>query len=256
MKIGLLLANYNCFEYLEECLAPWIEYRKNYDVKIAIVDGRFKEFGGETQNSNDGSVELLEKYLSEGKIDFFEKLNEDKTEHGARNVGLNYLLNEGADVIISIGSDEKFTVEQIKRIFEYVKKEEFISVFRISYKNLTFSEKTYTLGFCPKRVFKTETNGYRLRAFRYDDDVEYSGKITRDIIKDDQLPQKTIPGISVLHETWLSNNRSKFKVEYQKKRWGENSCSFSWDYENNKLIWNKEFYKMMGQPIPEIFKDE
>lgn len=51
----------------------------------------------------------------------------------------------------------------------------------------------------------------------------------------------------VKHMTWLHSN-GKAKVEYQKKRWGEKGCSFSWDYKENKLTLNDSFYENKVKP--------
>lgn len=66
------MAVYNGIDYLEKCLAPWIEYRNKYPntLQIAVVDGRFIGFEGKTQNSSDGTLGLLNKYWDKGKVDF------------------------------------------------------------------------------------------------------------------------------------------------------------------------------------------
>ena len=50
-----------------------------------------------------------------------------------------------------------------------------------------------------------------------------------------------------LHYSWLNNDRSRKKVEYQKKR-GWNT-SFNWNYNKNCLEFNEEYYKNKEKPI-------
>ena len=55
----------------------------------------------------------------------------------------------------------------------------------------------------------------------------------------------------IRHYTWLNNERSKKKVEYQKARgW---TCSYEWDYNENKLKFNAEYYKKEKLPFPHVF---
>ena len=63
MKLGVIISVYNGMEFLEECLKDWISLKSKLDIQIAIVDCLFLNFKGETPNSNDGTVELLENYL-------------------------------------------------------------------------------------------------------------------------------------------------------------------------------------------------
>jgi hypothetical protein len=261
IKIGLLIANYNCGEYLQKCLEPWFQYKEKYNLKISVVDGRFKNFGGPTQNSNDGGLELLEKFHNEGKIDFLNKPNRDLEEFEARNIALKPLLESECNYICSWGTDELAKLEELESIFDYVNKKQDIAVFHINYKNLVFDNKSYTDGFCPRRIWKVESGGFRLKGFNYDDDCVYELAPTRALYQDVNMPTIKIPKnvAFIRHETWLSNERSKLKVEYQQKHFGPPKgagCSFKWNYIDNKLEWNLDYFHNTKQLIPEIFVDE
>lgn len=256
MKIGLVMAVYNGIDYLEKCLAPWIEYRNKYPntLFISCVDGRFKDFGGETQNSNDGTVQYLISQLNFNKIDYFQALLKDNSEHDARNYALSPLLINRCDYVISWGVDEIATLEQIEKIVSFIEKNEFIDVFRIKYRNFVFDKKTYTLGFSPKRVWKVNDNSLKLLEYRWDDDAAYKNLNTDAIILDDNLPTITIPSVEIDHFTWLDDERSKKKVEYQERHFGKNGCSFSWNYENNRLFFNREYFLKNNLTIPILYE--
>jgi len=58
----------------------------------------------------------------------------------------------------------------------------------------------------------------------------------------------------IKHMTWLHSN-GKAKVEYQKKRWGEEGCSYSWNYEKNILEFNEAFYAKNNLALPNLIKE-
>ena len=133
MKLGVIISVYNGIEFLEECLKDWISLKSKLDIKIAIVDCLFANFEGETPNSNDGTIELLEKYLQEGKVDFFEKLKPNLEENEARNIGIQYLLNEDVTHILTTAPDEIFKTKDIKYLFNFLKNDQEHPVFYINY---------------------------------------------------------------------------------------------------------------------------
>ena len=249
-KIGLILASWNDIKYLSSCLQTWINWREHNPLIIAVLDVCFQENG--RGDSTDGSVQLLRQLKHNNKIDFFEILPPGLREHEARNVALKYLLDQGCEIIISIGSDEIFKLSEITQIFNYVNKEEFIAVFKIHYKNYVGDENHYVLGFKPNRIWRVNYNNYKLSEFFFDDDVKFSGP--KGEITDKQLPVKVIPNVLIDHFTWLDNERSKSKILYQEKHFAPPvgfGCSYKW--ENGKVVINTEFYKKTGQTIPEIY---
>lgn len=246
-KIGLICALHNEINFIPQCLAPWIEYRKTNPLSIVCLDVCFAENG--EGNSTDGSVELLTKYQEEGKIDYFQPLWAGLKEHEARNVALKWLLNQGVDTILSIGIDEIFCIEEIEKIFNYVKKKQFVAVFKIRYKNYVGTKKTYVNGFTPNRIWRVNYNGYKLHELVWDDDVVYI-KNNEKVI-DRNLPTKIIPGIQVKHLTWLDGQRSKGKINYQNAHF-QTGCGYKWNEQTQSVEINYEFYKKTGQIPPEI----
>ena len=88
----------------------------------------------------------------------------------------------------------------------------------------------------------------RLDKMFWDNDVYYEGGIPQT-----KLPLLEIPRdvAHVKHLTWLSNEKSKKKYEYNLKHIGV--CSYKWDYDNDKLIFDEEYYK--DKEMPTIYED-
>ena len=248
-KIGLILAQNNEIKYLSDCLQNWISWREHNPLVIAVLDVCFQENSG--GNSTDGSIQLLKQYKHDNKIDFFEILPPGLKEHEARNVALKYLLDAGVEIVWLLGSDEIYSYEEINNAIKYVKKEEFITWFRIEFKNLVFDDKHYIKGFNPGRIFRTNQNKLKIKEMYYDDDFLYTDGINNIDYKNLSHKQIPIHLCNPLHYTWLDDDRSKKKWEYQIKRWGKNGCSFF--YENEKIVFNKEFYKKNNISLPEIY---
>lgn len=254
IKIGLVIATYDSIDFVEKCLAPWIEHRKNGNLLISIIDGRFLGFPGVTQNSNDGSLEILDSYLDDNKIDYLFKSSLDRSEHETRNLALGPLLElDECTHIISWGIDELINPKEINSLFSYIEKNPEIAVFSINYKNLIWDNQ-YLEGFCPRRVWATKIMDYTLQGFNYDDDCYYQSPDGTKI-QDIQLPGIKIPKnkLFVEHHTWNDLDRSIQKISYQNSRPGW-LCSF--EYKNGKIDFCEAYYKKHNIPKPEIFINE
>lgn len=248
MRLGVVVSVYNSINFLSEFLSPWIKARKELDIKIVFVDAKFKNFEGES-NSTDGTTEYLVEKLNCGLIDYYGHYFHDKEENEVRNIGINMLLQMGCSHILSSAPDEIFTIDQIKYIYNYIQKDEFIAYYRLNYKNYIGNKDTFIRGFCPKRIWKVNLTAYKLKGLRFDDDAEYQGAITRDIQPDDNFAQRVIPNVEINHYTWLNNETSRKKIEYQTKRgW---ICSYKW--KDGKVVFNPEYYK--DKPLPVVYHD-
>lgn len=264
VKIGLLLASYNDSDFLSECLSPWFELRKNFDIKIAICHGLFKEQKELGIPDNDvKSIKLLKEYKDKGLIDFLYIDKEDNNlgasynEAELRNIGLKFLLNQDIEWFWTIGSDEYYTKEQIMNIIQYIQADPFIFYYRIHHKNYTFSKNTYIDGFCPPRIWRNQGR-FKIKEFYWDDDILYIDKQNNTESSYQEKASQIVPKhiACIKHYTWLSDERGKQKVEYQEKHFkGGNGCSFKWDEKNNCLIWNEEYFKKSQMLIPQLFSD-
>lgn len=251
MKIGILGCGYACETYIDKVFAPWKEL-KNDNLIISCVSAQFKEY--EDLNihlDNKATENKLNQYLLDGTIHSLVVPNEAMDEATARNCALKYLLALKCDYIWLLDfADEVYTTKEIIKTINYIEQEPFITWFRIEFKNLVFSEKTYVDGFRPPRIFKVRNpNNFILNSFYYDNDVVYYNSEVSNSYKD--FSSLIIPKniCNPLHYTWLDNESSKNKIKYQEKRWGVNGCSFKWD---NRLKWNEEYYKKTNQPIPTL----
>jgi len=253
MKLGIIISVYNGIEFIEECLKDWISLKSELDIKIAIIDCLFANFEGNTPNSNDGTVELLEKYLKEKKIDFFQKLKPNLKENEARNVGIQYLLNEDVTHVITTAPDEIFTKKDIQKLFNYLKDDKEHALYFLNYKNYIGNKNSYILGFCPKRIWVTQFHNFLFNGLRFDDDGMFYDVYTKNILKDDMFPSAIVPDLQIKHYSWLDGETSKKKIEYQKSRgW---LCSYKID-ENNKISFNDEFYNQNPNiKVPKIYHD-
>lgn len=247
MKLGVLGSAFNCHDLLPRTLEPWIKAREKYDLKIAVSSIQFDSF---QDCDNSKTLEILGK----SNLDFYTATGHIKlSEAEARNQSLNELLKMGCSQIAIWDADELYSDKDIDGLFKFVSDEPFTAWFEIQFRNLTFSEQTYTRNFSPPRVFKVNYNGYKLKRFYYDNDVMYVDKDGREKSYKELVSQK-IPSKFCwpLHYSWLDNETSKMKVEYQKKRWGNDGCMFDWI--DDHLAWNEAFFKKTGISKPELFR--
>lgn len=262
MRIGLHFSGYECSEFIDKFLDPWLNYKKNNRENELIISAGhvcFKEFQemGFPVESKDGTCEMLAQKHKNGEIDYFSFTDAPLTEAEARTEILKPLLERDISCLVISAPDEIFDVNQITAALEYTKKDPFIQWYRLEYRNLVFSDKKYVKGFNPPRIF-FNNRGYKIVNFRADDEILYEKD--GQIIDYLQLPNKQIPFkiCAPLHYSWLDNKRSYDKQKYQSIRWDPpkgNGCSFKIN-ENGKLDWNLDFYKRIGQPVPEVYNLE
>ena len=44
MKIGIQILAYNCSNSFEKLIQPWVELKNQFDIKIWVGSGQFKEY--------------------------------------------------------------------------------------------------------------------------------------------------------------------------------------------------------------------
>lgn len=249
MKIGILGCFYDCAEYLDDVLAPWREVKRGseHEFVIASIHCRFKEYvkiGDEQQDDNETILKINE---HSNLIDapFFSAVPLMEAE--ARNIPLQYLQVSNTDVMWLLDGDEFYTVKEINDIVNYVIDNPDPYYYKINFKNYVFDEGQWIDGFNPNRIFHMNKNP-KLDKLYWDNDVYFEGGLGQNRFPLLEIPREVA---HVKHLTWLNDDRSKKKCEYHAKHFG--SCSYAWDYDNNKLIFNKEYYKNKEMPI--IHKD-
>lgn len=233
-------------ENINRCLNPWIQD----DIKIVATSCQFLKYNKE-DNSN--TVDILTKLVGQSKIlDFISK--DVEREHEARDMALQRLKKENVDSFVLLDSDEFYIKEEIDNIKSFVQRDSFITWFSINFKNLVFDGDHYIDGFCPPRIFRAKSsNGFRIKRVYWDNDICYEDTNGNEIDYK-QLSHKVIPKSLAfpLHETWLNNERSRKKVNYQNSHFGH--CGYKWNEQENKLEFNEEYYKKIGEQYPILIK--
>lgn len=244
-KYGLLFCSYASEEYVDKSLEAWLKFD---NVIISAVSCLFENFEPE---SNIKNIEILNDYFKGSLIDSLFTSNKPLKEYEARNLSLQRLLKLEVDYIILCDADEIWSIQEIKRLFKFLDKNSQYCWYKIEYKNLVFNENTYIKGFNPARVFRIKYNNqetdYKLNKCIDDNDFLYLSK--NGFVQDKWLPSFIISTeiCNPLHYSWLNNDRSRKKVEYQKKRgW---FTSFNWNYDKKCLEFNEEYYRNKEKPI-------
>lgn len=256
-KIGVIYSAYNARDYVAASLAPWVHlmYRygkmsmpvghssRPYSFVICAVNVRFAGFEAETE---DGTRDLLRAYADRGDVRLIDA-PDNVPETTARGMALQYLRDK-VDAVWQVDADEHYAEADIHAILDYIAANP-ADWYRLSLKNYVFDESTYLIEpFTPPRIHRVNVRGYRAHSFSGDNDIQYGGTITRDIIPQDRFASLTIPAsvANPRHFTWLSDDRSRRKCAYQWARWG--NCSFVWDAAKG-LMFNP------AMPPPKVARD-
>lgn len=252
-----MMPSYNDFPNLKESLLKWIEYKERQTEDqwiLCVLDGCFNSFPliNNSYTSTDGSLEFLQKLYIDKKIDILETISSSQIEHEVKTIGLKKLLEKDIDYFVTFATDEVLTFEQIDFLVKYIKKRSFIGYFKCKFKNFVFDRQHFILDFIAQRIYKVNYNVFRLDRFFWDDDLIYKGDGKE--VSFEAFPSVTIPSLLIDHYTWCDNERSRLKVEYQKSHFNHGAgCSFKWNYVENRLEWNEEYFKRTGQIIPEVY---
>ena len=257
LKIGILGCGYECDELIDRVLPPWFSIAKEskHNFVFSFVYGQFKEYV-DINGMKEICVPIwYNKYKNE--IDYFFTPH-PMSEKDMRNTALDPLLKEGCDIVILLDlQDELFSEENIENIIKFIKRDTLTTWFSFSYKNYVFNENTYLEDpFCPPRAFKVNSGSYILTAFYHDNEVYYTdingGTKDFKMLGSRNIPKNTC---FIKHLTWLSDERSKNKVSYQSQRWGSSFCSYRWNYQENKLEFNPEYFQKFNKTLPKVLTD-
>lgn len=248
-KIGVIFTAYNCADYIDDCLKPWVSLKENENFKLAVNSGMFatyKELGFE--NKNIQTLEKLKKY----NFDYFISTDDENLldEDTSRNKCLEYLKNENCDIIWIVDGDEVYTKDQIFNILNCIKNNNQFDVYHLSFKNYTFNNILFT-EFNPPRIFRNKISN-KINKFYFDNHLLYEDGRTSENVTILEIPKKIA---FIDHYSWLpSDSRTKEKIKYQNLRFygpQENSkCAYLWDNESNCLKFNNFFYETRNLEIP------
>lgn len=256
---GIIYCTYNSEDYVSPTLAPWIEARKTHlgghTFVICAISYPFKGFDA---GPRDKTQDLLRAHKAVGDIDGLLIGPNPISETEARGNALRWLKAEGVEATWMVDGDEFYTVEQIAAIASFTESQPFSVWFRVALKNAVFTVDQHLVEpFTPPRIHRVKTGSYEAHSFCQDNDVLYGGTITRDLVPQDQFSSMQVPQSLawVHHRSWLSDERSRLKIDYQLRGRGWPSCSFAWDDSKGGLVFNEAHYARLGQPLPEVAMD-
>lgn len=260
IKIGLVIATYESAENLERSLEPWLAIKNDYNVILSAFHAVFEEHhqNGKPILSVDGTVDILKTLKNDKKLDYLNISDTPLSEAAARTLAIEPLLKDVVDYVwILDAQDEIYTTDQIKNIINYIIKYPDVAVFKICFQNHVIRENTVLKdAFIPNRIWKVKSLPFILDKFSWDNDCFY--KRGEEIISDKFLKTKTIPQnlVFVKHLSWVgSKERLIDKINYQNLHFGERvggfGCGYKWNYGENKLEFNPNYFASVKQPIPE-----
>ena len=239
LNIGILFCSYgkDTQNYIRHCISPWESTDLLCNVSFAATSAQFSKF--ETEEDYE-SKRIFE---ANGVERVFHSIN-PISEAEARSGGLNLLSLDSLDYVWLVDSDEIYKTEEINAIVNFLERNRLTNWFSISLKNFVFDKSTYLEEpFQPPRIFKTHCGDVKLAGFYWDNEPYY--------IKDENNSQhidfKSFSSIIIppnvawiSHYSWLNDERSRKKIEYQKARgW---NCSYDWNKETG-LTFSIDCYK-------------
>jgi hypothetical protein len=258
MKIGIQVLAYNCHNTIEDVLNPWIEIKKEYDIKIWVSSGQFriyKELGYEDKNT--ATLQLLKLLLDQGKIDFLHVPSKDSLldDHSTRQNCISYFKENEIDLMIQLDSDEFYNQKEVSSYLKFIVENDTYSCYNTVFKNLIMDGNHYVEWERFSAAWIKRHGGIshyyfdQHWSFRGDDgnNVEYRWVPTISIPKELVHP---------IHDTWTNhrkgsgNGHIKSKIEYQEKYYSHQS-GWKWNEETqcieiNESVWDGN--------IPEIKK--
>lgn len=248
MKIGIIYCGYNTEEYVIDSITPWIQAKLNHDIKISAVSVPFLEYK-DLDQKEDSTTSTLHSIYKLGGIDSLFTEPKHVKENIARNLSLFSLLAHKPDAIMLVDSDEFYTQEDIKNIFDYVQNTPQYDCYEINLKNYVFDGKKWIDGFHPFRIFRNDRNG-GINQFFWDNDIIFANGKTHKQTNYITIPKEVA---HIKHLTWLDNEKSKLKVQYHLKHFG--ACSYKWNEAKNGLELDLDYYDKHGYERPIVYED-
>ena len=255
MKIGVLGCFYGSADLLPQVLEPWKALKAEATINeasqtyfIAGVNAQFKEYAELGYPDDDAETRaVLKKELSDGFFDFLRVSPAPLSEKEARNIPLQYLLDQKVDLVWMLDGDETYTPEQIRNIIEYVQKTPQYDYYHVHFDNYVFGDTKWGDDFFPPRIFRTGRSG-GIAGFTFDNELEFA---------DGSKLYDRIPGIvpkrvaHVRHDTWRLVDAER-KIAYQRKHFGY--CMFTMSSPCT-VEPDPEYFARHQMPLPKA-KDE
>lgn len=259
MKIGVIFALYNCEEYLDDCLAPWIKLRKSHNLILSATSGRFKPYAD--LGIPDKNQETINKIAKKG-LDFVASTSGDNLldEDSSRNVCMNYLKPHNCDLIWLVDGDEIYTEGQIKGIIDFTERNPNYEGFSIYLKNYAISYPYFIPPWSRPTLYRNRAYG-GINRFYFDSFFEFNDGIHG--VKDIELLQIPKRISFVDHHSWTDREATRDKIRYQNVRYStyfrdgifhEVPEGLRCQYEiiNNGIYFNRAFHQGRSMEIPSL----
>jgi hypothetical protein len=261
MKIGVILAAYNCHEFIDECLEPWLRIKElddDIEIIIAATSGRFslyRDLGIPEKNS-----ETISKLHTKG-LDFMVSTSGDNLleEDRSRDICLEYLKPHNCDIIWLLDGDEIYSEQQIRGIIDFMERRPDKEGFSIWLKNYAIKYPYFIPPWSRPTIYRNRIYG-GIGRFYFDSFFEFQDGIhgIRDI-EIEQIP-KNVAFID--HYSWTDREATRDKIKYQNSRYAHNTtypggivpeggrCQYECDEDG--IFFSKVFHQMRGIEIPSI----
>lgn len=260
MKIGLVIAAFNSAENIERALEPFLTLKNDCNLVLSAFHAVFEEYSsfGVSARSDIETIEILKNLKNENKLDYLNISEIPLSEAAARTLALEPLLKENVDYVwILDAQDEIYTEKEIKNIINNIQKNQDVSVFKICFQNHVIEENIVLKdAFIPNRIWKVKNPPFILKNFNWDNDCVYQsgGQLASDkFFRSKVIPQSQV---FIKHLSWVgSKERLINKINYQNAHFGEKvggfGCGYRWNYGEDKLEFNPNYFAATKQQIPE-----
>tara|TARA_R110000744_G_scaffold101701_2_gene196000 strand:+ start:3782 stop:4894 length:1113 start_codon:yes stop_codon:yes gene_type:complete len=215
MKVGIIFAIYNCEEFVDECLEPWLKLRDSHNLILTCTSGRFKPYKDiGIKNKNQKTIsKLVTKELDFISTTAGENLID---EDSSRNICLDFLKPHECDIIWLVDGDEFYTEKQIIDILKYVETNPQEEAFSLYFKNYTTNYPYFVKPWSRPTLYRNRLYG-GINNFYFDSFFKFAdGKHSIDDINMHQIPKHTA---FIEHHSWTSREATIDKIKYQKVRY-------------------------------------
>ena len=268
MKIGIQILAYNCSNSFEKLIQPFLKLKNQFDIKIWVGSGQFKEYAELGYKDLNHSTEvLLADLLLKEDIDYVFKPNKNNllTDAGTRNKCIPWMKENDIDLMIQVDADEFYTDKEAVDLIKFIESNHEYSIYNVTYKNIVGDgEKIDWKRFVASWIKKH--NG--IKNYYFDMHWNYNDCEYR------QTPSIDVPKslVNPAHYTWTNYDNTtgpshiKEKIEYQKRIYND-GCGYKWDEDIKKIVKEDEIdakvnlvfstarrYKLFNQTLKSLIK--
>lgn len=262
MKIGVIFAIYNCEEFVDDCLNPWINLKQNHpdhEFIFAVTSGRFSPYVGlGIPDRNEGTLAKI----SAKDIDFLVTTKGDRVleEDESRNICMDYLRPHHCDLIWLVDGDETYTEGQILGIIDYIERNPDKEGFSLYLKNYTIQVPYFIPPWSRPTIYRNRIHG-GIGRFYFDSFFSYMDGIHG--IRDIELKQIPKSVAFVDHFSWIDRQGTRDKIKYQNVRyniWVQDGVSSEvpegsrcqYECDEDGIFFSNTFHKTRNAPIPSL----